>query len=269
MLSIQPVSVTSPKVRNVQFGNRNAFTVETPEDEAYSEKTKFYEKQKQEFENIVNDERTPEILKKMGKAFKVVSEALFNGWLVAWGASKGAKFVKSSVASGMNGKMATEAKSLIKPLISGFSKAAGAIAGGVATVAKHVKASNAYTNFAEKATKFAEKMDNHKYGQYLMSGLRLIGKGAKAVFNFIAKPFEKLAEKIKGADFNTAYDRAAKATSTTLGVGAGAASAYDEAVHPETQKMHDEVDDDNVNKDKKEFDDEVQRHLDELDGEDE
>ena len=87
--------------------------------------------------------------------------------------------------------------------------------------------------------------------------------------DFIAKPFEKFAEKIKGADFNTAYDKAAKVTSTTLGVGAGAASAYDEAVHPETQKMHDEVDDEEVNNDKKEFDDEVQRHLDELDGEDE
>lgn len=269
MLSIQPVSVTSPRVRNVQFGNRNAFTIETPEDEAYSEKTKFYEKQKQEFENIVNDERTPEILKKMGKAFKVVSEALFNGWLVAWGASKGAKFVKSSVASGMNSKMAAEAKSLIKPLIRGFSNVAGAVAGGAARVAEHVKASSAYTNLTEKVTKFTEKMDNHKYGQYLMSGLRLIGEGAKAVFNFIAKPFEKFAEKIKGADFNTAYDKAAKVTSTTLGVGAGAASAYDEAVHPETQKMHDEVDDEEVNNDKKEFDDEVQRHLDELDGEDE
>ena len=269
MLSIQPVNVTSPKMRNVQFGNRSAFTVETPEDEAYSEKTKFFEKQKQEFENIVNDERTPEFLKKMGKAFKVISEALFNGWLVAWGASKGAKFVKSSVASGMNGKVAQEAKTFAKPIANGFRKAAGAIAGGFATVGEHIKASKTYTNLAEKLTNFAEKMDNHKYGQYVMSGLRLVGKGIKAAFGFVAKPFEKLAEKIKGTSFDTAYDKAAKATSTTLGVGAGAASAYDEAVHPETQKMHDEVDNENINNDKKEFDDEVQQHLDELDGEDE
>lgn len=266
MLSVQPVSVaTSQKVRNVNFGNRSSFTVETPDDENYNKKTKFYEKQKNEFENIINDEEAPEILKKMGRFFKVVSEALFNGWLVAWGASKGAKFVKSSVASGLNSKAAENLKTFAKPLGEKFTTLSGAVAGGIASVGERIKATNVYTNISKKLTNLAEKLDGDKYGQYVMAGLRFVGSGVKSVLKLIAKPFEKLAEKVKGAEFDKAYDKAAKFTSTTLGVGAGAASAYDEAVHPETQKMYEPDKADDIDKDKKEFDDEVKSHLDDID----
>ena len=54
------------------------------------------------------------------------------------GGIKGAKFVKSSLASGMNGKVAQEAKTFAKPIANGFRKAAGAIAGGFATVGEHI-----------------------------------------------------------------------------------------------------------------------------------
>ena len=64
----------------------------------------------------------------------------------------------------------------------------------------------------------------------------------KKVFEAIAKPF-------KGKTGEELYDKAAKVTSNTMGVGAGAAGAYDAAtkdskktVNPETTESTEAVD---------------------------
>ena len=56
-------------------------------------------------------------------------------------------------------------------------------------------------------------------------------KGIKAVVNFITKPF-------KGAKVSEVYDKATKATATTLGVGAGAAGAYNATAKVNEKKIN-------------------------------
>lgn len=265
MLTIQPNFTTKP-VSKVAFGHSGAtaFSVETPEDEYYNDKTNFYKKQSKEFDNIIEDDRTPEFLRKMGKAFKIGSEVLFQGWLVAWGASKGAKFLKSSVISGVSSDSAKAAMKTAGKVTDGIQKAAGFLFEKAGKVVERVKTTPAYMNFAQKFENLVKRLDENKYGQYAMAAFRAIGSGIKKVAGYIKKPFVAAGEKLKNADFSTAYDKTAKAASTTLGVGAGATCAYDEIVHPENQAAE-EASRRAENPDREEFNDEVQRRLDEVD----
>jgi len=233
MLTIQPkLTATRP----VAF-KAEAATI-TPDEEKYYEQKKDYYRQKiRECDEIIQDGETPEALKKTMKVFKVVSEALLDGWVVAWGATKGSKIVKSTVISTLGSKAATKAKDFVKPLGGKISKWAGAAADAV---------SNGLTNL--KGTKF---MSENSFGKILTKGLNALTAGVK----FIGDKISKLTGSLKSANIDKAYDKTAKAASVTLGTGAGAAGAYNAATDadkrteeqeaaPETNVTDTEIDED-------------------------
>ena len=236
MLTIQP-NITNQTIRK-----QPAFKAEQNRDDSfYESKTNYYEGQKKDFEDLSNDIKTPKALKKIAKTFAVISTMLLEGWAVAWGATKGAKFVKSSVASGLDTEFVKGSKEVLKPIYKGFVQAGNKIAEFAKAASARIKGTKIYTNLSEKLAKVVEKMENNKFGKVVLTVLRTIGKGAKKVADFIAKPFKTAANKIKETSFDTAYDNATKTVSTTLGVGAGAASGYNEIVHPEQAKADKEL----------------------------
>lgn len=244
MLTIQPKFTTQAyNAGKIPFKGEG-FSVETTEDKLYDEKTKYYEKQKNEFEKLKKDVNASGTFKTILSGFSTISSALFEGWMVAWGASKGAKFLKGSVINGVNSKVAKGASEAAAPVLKGVGKFFSKIGTKVSELVGKVKTSPLATKISEKLTKVAEKMDNTKLGKPVMTALRAVGKAIKAVMKFIAKPFEKLAAKLKGADISSTYDKVAKTTSTTLGVGAGTAEVYNKVMHPENAKISEDAKED-------------------------
>lgn len=227
MLTIQPNFTTRP-VRQIAFKSEgvDAAAGNDPSNDEYQEKVKYYEKKVNEFDDALKDKDTPTILKKLIKVFKVASEALLEGWAVAWGAKKGADVIKPSMVKGVDGEFVKGVKSVLSPVGKLFGKIAAA-------------ASGAYGKF--KATKF---MTENSFGKTLTKGLEYVEKG----FSYIG---EKLS-KLKGEKVETIYDKAANVTSKTMGAGAGIAGGYN-AVTGADQKKPEKADN-SVEDDDKESD---------------
>ena len=86
-----------------------------------------------------------------------------------------------------------------------------------------------YTGAAEKLATITEKMNNNSVGKYVVKAFEYIGKALKYVGGLFKQGFEAIAKPFKGKTGEELYDKAAKMTSNTMGVGAGAAGAYDAA----------------------------------------
>ena len=95
MLTIQPKITQYSQQRN-QISFKNTEAIGIPDDSFYRDKQNYYENQIREFDELIEDEHTPNAFKKVLKGFRVVSEGLLEGCAVAWGASKGAKVIKSA-----------------------------------------------------------------------------------------------------------------------------------------------------------------------------
>lgn len=212
MLSIQPKVTDYSGKRQLYFrGEALTPTLDAADwNTKYEYKTNFYESQIKEFDKSINDKQTPDMMKKILKGFKVVSEALLEGWAVTWGATKGARVIKSAVVTS-NGKIGKEAQEILTP----FGKGLKNFGQELTEYVQNIKTSEFWISCTEYMTKLTEKMNNDSVGKYLVKCMNSIGKG----FKFLFKPF-------KGADASEIYDKASKATATTLGVGAGAAGAY-------------------------------------------
>lgn len=254
MLTIQPNVVNYSNRKPVHFrggedgASGSILDGEITED-LYNQKSNFYKSQIREFDKSINDEHTPDFMKKVLKTFRIISEALLEGWAVAWGASKGSKVIKSSVVKGVENAAGKQAQEVLTPfgkkLEKGFKKVGEVVSKGI----EKIKTSSFGIAFSEKLAKLTEKMNQNSVGKYIVKGFEYIGNGIKAVVNFITKPF-------KGAKVSEVYDKATKATSTTLGVGAGAAGAYNATAKVNDKENQRKVDDteqyDDINDD---FDD--------------
>ena len=223
MLTIQP-NFTPHSNKALTF--KSGYTVNTAEDRKFQEKTQFYEEQANEFDSMIKDNKTPDYMKKVFKTFKVVSEALFEGWLVMWGASKGSKFVKDGVIKGANSKFTKELKEIFKPISKGLKTARTTFAKSINEGADKFKNSE-----------FLKKMNENFIGKQIVKVFEFIGKGFAAVGKVIKSGYDKVASHFKGKSASEIYDKAAKATGRTLGVGAGAAGAYDAATRPDGKKQ--------------------------------
>ncbi len=222
MLTVQPnFTPRSNKVLSFKSG----YTVNSEEDKKFQSKTAFYEQQAQEFDEMIQNKQTPDYMKKIFKGFKVVSEALFEGWLVMWGASKGSKFAKEGIIKGANSKFGQEFKNILKPISKGFVSAKSAIGKSISEGADRFKNSE-----------FLKKMNNNEFGKQVIKVFELIGKGISTVGKAIKAGFEVITKPFKGKSASEIYDKTAKATGTTLGVGAGAAGAYNAATRPDDTK---------------------------------
>lgn len=224
MLTIQPRITHYSNTRNIAFrGNEKPEAEElTAEERLYRMKRNRYEKQVAQLDNLIQDKQTNNYLKKILKACKVVSEGLLEGWAVAWGAHKGAKIVKPSIiAKGAESKT----YKFLRPVLNGGKKLGEALSKGI----DNIKASKLYTGAAEKLAVITEKMNNHSVGKYVVKAFEYIGKAFKFVGGLFKKGYEAIAKPFKGKTGEELYDKAAKVTSNTMGVGAGTAGAYDAA----------------------------------------
>lgn len=221
MLTIQPnFTQYSQQPKRVSFKSAEY------NDSLYREKTEFYEHQAQEFENLIDDETTPKPIKKLMKAFKVVSEALLEGWAVAWGASKGARVIKSAVMSGANSKIAKDAHKVVKPMGERIAKIAKFVATTLSTNLEKLKTSNFADRISKGFSRIAEKLNTSKIGKKIVKGATIVGNGIKTLTDKALTKLSSFADSVKNLDAENIYDKTAKASSKVLGVGAGAAGGY-------------------------------------------
>ncbi|MCM1338746.1 MAG: hypothetical protein NC191_03645 [Muribaculaceae bacterium] len=209
MLTIQPNVTAATR----QYAQKNLHFKGVDDDiteEYVKGKQKFYEKQINDSEKIINNKKAPDTLKKIMKGIKVVSEGIIEGWAVLWGAKKGANFAKSGAISSVNSKFA-------KSVGKGFKAFGGFIAKGFEKLSQ--------SGLAEKAGNLVEKLNNTKFGKYIVSTGKAVVKAVKAAASFVKNKFSG----IKGENIEKTYDKVANGTATTLGVGSGVAGTYSAA----------------------------------------
>jgi hypothetical protein len=229
MLTIQPNFTHAANTKPLAF--RAAETLDADES-TLKEKANFYQTKMKEFDETLNDTKAPKTLKTMAKVFKVVSEALFEGWLVAWGATKGSNVVKSAVISGINSKAAARAKNLVTPLGEYFNKAVSFVGENFTKLRNSEKV----VKFISDINSKIEILDKSRIGHYVVEGAKTLKKGVSAVAGFVGGLVKKVKNPIKDMNAEQVYDKATKVTSTTLGVGAGIAGAYNSATNAEARK---------------------------------
>ncbi|MBE7712672.1 MAG: hypothetical protein E7Z87_02900 [Cyanobacteria bacterium SIG26] len=238
MLTVQPNFTTKYVQKPLAFKGEG--TLELTE-ENYNQKKDYYQKQIQDLNDVIQDEKAPSALKKFAKVAKVISEGVLEGWAVAWGAKKGGDVIKGSTLKALNSNFVKGAKTYAKPLITHTKKYGAQVFEYIGKLFTKIKD----TKFGQKVIENFDKFANTKTGAKIVEGLKIVANGFKAVGKFIAKHFNKVADKFKGKSVETNYDRIAKTTATTLGVGAGATSAYN-AMRPEDKEnpKNDTVQDD-------------------------
>ena len=190
MLAIQPVSLnTNPKKVSFQMNERKTF-----EDER-----DFFEQQKREIEDLIDDNRLPGGMKKFLKVANVVTDALIAGFTVACATIATATCGKNTYSKIANNKT-------VKNVINAFKPLGECVVKG-------------FKSLKQYAGKLVRKLFGEEKGQAIIDSAK---RYIKKVASFFKRnnPFKDEA----------AYDKAAAKTATGLGVGAGAASAYAKSV---------------------------------------
>lgn len=232
MLTIQPKFTQNAQFSkaNPSFKSADDYTI--PSDSYYKSQTNYYEKQIKDLDELIDNEHTPNTFKKVLKGFRVASEGLLEGCAVAWGASKGAKVIKSSTMKGINSKFAQKSIEILKPVVEGFKTTGSGIIKAISSKFAEFKMSKFATNIAEKSVKLTETLENNKVGKYIVAGFKVIANGFKWIGSKIAQGAGVLKSKAKDVDGSQLYDKVANVTSKTLGTGAGVAGAYNATIKP-------------------------------------
>lgn len=182
-----------------------------------------YRAQSRECDELIDNEYVPDAMKQGVKGCKAVSEGVFSGWAVAWAVMQVAKFGKKSAAKVADSKIT---KSIIKTL----NPAKEGIAKAFKNINKNI--SKKYADFTK--SDFATK--------------NIIGKGLAKILAGAVKICDSINTKISTFKNNMTFDKVAKATSATVGTGAGIGSAYKSA-RDEFSKDEDKVKEHNKNVD--------------------
>jgi len=240
MLTIQPSFTTkqySPKV--VHFKGQDDIS-----EEYVNEQKAFYQDQINKADKIIEDKRTPSFMKKFMKFSKIVSEGFIDGWAVLFGALTGAKVVKKGTLKSVNSKTA-------KSLGNGLKKVGSLISKG----AKKLASSGFVKKAIETASQFIEKLNNTKYGKYIVKAGKAVVNFVKSAIGITKKGVDKITTPLKQQGAEAVYDKASKGVATTLGVGSGIAGTYSAAKKAE-QEEHPErfVDVENENLIDEEYD---------------
>lgn len=234
MLTIQPkITQYAQQRNNVSFKGSEAVGI--PDDSFYRDKQDYYENQIREFDTLIEDKHTPDSFKKVLKGFRVVSEGLLEGCAVAWGASKGAKVIKSAAVKGASSDFVKGTRKVFAPMVEGFKTTGSKIWKAIGEKITNIKTSKFMTGISEKFSKFVENMNNNKVGKFIVSTFENIGKAFKWVGKQIANGYNFVKGKIKGMNGSEVYDKTANITSKTLGAGAGVAGAYNAATNAEAR----------------------------------
>jgi hypothetical protein len=233
MLTVQPNFTRTSNLKPVAFGSEAPAIAVDADESLLKEKADFYQRKISEFDETIRDSNAPKTLKTMAKVFKVASEGLFQGWLVAWGATKGSNVIKSAVISGANSKAFAKLKNGIVPAQEFIKKNTKVF---VEQLGK-VKSAKPVVKFTEKVTNLIDRLDKTPVGHYIVEGAKIIGRAIKAVAVAVQNFGKKTVAPLKKMNVDQVYDKATKITSTTLGVGAGAAGAYNAATNAEARKL--------------------------------
>ena len=193
-------------------------------DDFFQEKVDYYKDQAKEFDKMSKDTNTPTTFRKAMKALRIVSEALLEGWAVAWGASKASKMLKSSAMKSFNSNFGKQ-----------VSKTFTSIGGGIKSSAK--KFSNLIKNGIKSIdeSEFVNSMRKNSVGKYVVKAFEYISEAFKFVGSMIAQGAKKVTKPFKEKPSGEIYDKITKGVSATCGVGAGVASAYSSTI-PEDKK---------------------------------
>jgi len=204
MLTIQPNFTTKQNyTKPLHFKGESKPLTE----EYVNEQKEFFKKQIKEADKILNDKETSETLKKWAKKCKIASKGIIEGWAVLWGATRGAQFAKAGT---------------IKAIQSKSSKAISKNLGRIGSYISRSFAKLAESSFGKKAAEYIEKLDNTKYGNYIVKAAKAIAKGIKKIFGFAKKGTANLNVE----NIEKTYDKVSKGAARTLGVGSGIAGSY-------------------------------------------
>lgn len=233
MLTIQPNITNYSRTRVLSFkadSGANADDIAAKEDAFYKDRVDTYKEQLKKLDESLSDDKTPDIVKKTAKPFRIVSEALLEGWAVAWGASKGSRVIKSSVVKTIE-KEGVKVAETLTPFGEKIQKYGSKVFKTIGKGIERLKNTSFAQKTGEKFSKLFEKMRENSIGKYIVKTFEAVGK---FVTNKIITP-------LKGVKVSEMYDKTAKVASNTLGVGAGVAGAYNAASKPETGKKVDET----------------------------
>jgi len=213
MLTIQPNFTTKQYAsKPLHFkGESDDIT----EDYINNKKT-FYKEQISNAEKIIDDKNSPKKLKSTAKVIKVISEAILEGWAVLWGGLVASKFIKSGVIKAAGG-----AKTVQKGIKN--------IAKGIEKGADRLSETQAAKTINEKTGKVIDRLEKTTVGAYIAKGAKALGKSIATAGNYVEKGYNKIAEKFGGKTLEQTYDIVTKWIARTLGVGSGAAAAYNSA----------------------------------------
>lgn len=189
MLTVQPVSMNTNFQKVTFKSNRQSF-----EDDR-----DFFEQQKREIEDLIDDNRLPGGMKKFLKAANVVTDALIAGFTVACATI-------ASATCGKNTFNKLKANKIVQNTIDGF-KPMGKYTDEGLSCLKHYSAD------------LVRKIFGKEKGQKIVDNSKTILDKVKDFFVKL-NPFETTDK----------FDKATAKVATGLGVGAGAASAYAKAV---------------------------------------
>lgn len=234
MLTIQP------KISNYQHQPTKALSFkgeQNPDAAYFEEKIDFYENQIKEYDEAIEDKYTPKPLKKIMKGFRIISEALLEGWAVAWGASKGSKLLKSSIVNTANSKAIHKADGVIKPIIQGVKQSIKNIAKYIANGFTSLKNSKAMKSVSEFFSKTAENLNKNKFGKGVVKCFEAIGSGFKYLGKKISKGWNNIVDACSGKNAEATYDKVTKGTSKVFGVGAGIAGGYNAATNADEREL--------------------------------
>lgn len=212
-------------------------------DDYFQEKVDYYKSQAQEFDKMSQSSYTPTTFKKAMKALRIVSEALLEGWAVAWGASKASKMVKSSAMKSFQSNFGKNVKN-----------AAFSIGRGIKSSAKKFSEMVKNGIKAIDESEFVNSMRKNSIGKYVVRTFEYIGQAFKYVGSLIAQGGKKIAEPFSNKTSSEIYDKVAKGTSVTCGVGAGVASAYSATI-PDDKKKNIKETANNESEDYEDYDD--------------
>ena len=223
MLTIQPKisNYSAPKALN--FKGTATFP---DEDDYYKEKVDYFSKQAKEFNTLAEEESASTPFKKIMKGLGVVSTGILEGWAVMWGASKGAKFVKSGFMKAVDSNFAAKAKQILSPIKAGFSKSAEKIKEVGANAINALKEAKPLKYVAQKAKDFSQWVNSKSVGKVMGKAFNAIGKAIRTVVNFVKKPFVKVKEAYDANSAEQIYDKTSNVLAKTLGVGSGVTGAY-------------------------------------------
>lgn len=205
MLTIQPTSITHSAKPMAFKGDFDEV--------AYNHRKDYYAHQKEECDEILENQYVPKTMKTGVKVCKAISEGVLSGWAVAWAALKVSKFGKASAIKISHNKLLNKGINALSPLKEKVVKLTQNIGDSIkAKTEQFIKMSD-------------EDLAKHKLGRFALKHEKAFTK----VISGVQSVASAVKEKVSDVANAITYDRSAKATAYTLGVGSGIASAYNSA----------------------------------------